>query len=50
MYDSELRILCTDRPMPPACFEITAHYLRVSKMPSIESSCIARRKQELIWG
>ena len=36
--------------MPPACFEITAHYFRVSKMPSMESSRIASKKHELIWG
>jgi hypothetical protein len=36
--------------MPPAFFEMTAHYLRVSKMPSIESSFMVRRKQELIYG
>ena len=43
-------MLWTARPIPPACFEITAHYLSVSKMPSIESDYMVKRKQELIWG
>jgi hypothetical protein len=34
--------------MPPADFEIIAIYFNVSKIPSIESSFIVRRKQELI--
>jgi hypothetical protein len=36
--------------MPPADFEIIAIYFKVSKIPSIESSFIVRRKQELIYG
>jgi len=41
---------CTESPIPPADLEICAHSLSVSKMPSIESSFIASRKQEDICG
>lgn len=40
----------TETPIPPAAFEMTAIYLRVSKIPSTESSFIVNRKQELIYG
>jgi hypothetical protein len=33
------RMLCTDKPMPPAYLEMHAHVFSVSKMPSMESSC-----------
>jgi hypothetical protein len=36
--------------MPPANFEILAVYLRVSYIPSIESSFMVNKKQELIYG
>jgi hypothetical protein len=37
-------------PIPPANFEILAVYLRVSYIPSIESSFMVNKKQELIYG
>ncbi len=42
-------ILCIDNPIPPEPLDIRANYLKVSKMPSIESSFIYIRKQELNW-
>ena len=36
--------------MPPADFEIWAHVLSVSKMPSIESSFMCTRKHDDICG
>jgi hypothetical protein len=50
MYDSEDLMLWTASPIPPAFFEMTAHYLRVSNIPSIESSFIVNKKHELIYG
>jgi hypothetical protein len=37
-------------PIPPADFEMIAIYFKVSKIPSIESSFMLSRKQELICG
>jgi hypothetical protein len=39
-----------ESPMPPAALEMIAIDLRVSKIPSIESSFMDKRKQELIYG
>ena len=50
MYEPLARMLVAERPMPPADLEIWAHSLSVSKMPSIESSFIARRKHDDICG
>ena len=46
ILDPVPRMLDTDRPIPPAPFEIRAHRFRVSKMPSIESSTIVIKKQD----
>jgi hypothetical protein len=48
MYDFVAQMQWIARPMPPAFFEIIAVCFKVSKIPSIESSLIASKKQELI--
>ena len=40
------RTLDTEMPMPPALFEIFAQRLFVSKIPSMESSMMGKRKQD----
>ena len=40
------RILDTDKPIPPAPFEMSAQRFNVSKIPSIESSTIVIKKQD----
>lgn len=39
-----------ETPIPPADLEMMAICFKVSKIPSMESSFIVRRKQELICG
>lgn len=43
-------MLETDRPIPPADFDIFAHWVKVSYIPEIESSCIVSKKHDDIWG
>lgn len=50
MYESAALMSDTETPIPPAAFEMTAIYLSVSKIPSIESSFMVNKKQELICG
>jgi hypothetical protein len=50
IYESEARTSVIATPIPPADFEIIAIYFKVSKIPSIESSFMLSRKQELICG
>ena len=40
------RTLDTDKPIPPADFEMSAHRFWVSKIPSMESSWMGRRKHD----
>eukprot|EP00955_Chlamydomonas_euryale_P118130 366520-Chlamydomonas_euryale.AAC.6 len=46
MYDPVARMSWMFRPIPPADFEIVAHSLSVSKMPSMESSFMRSRKHD----
>ena len=39
----------TEIPIPPAHFDILAHWVRVSYIPVMESSFMATRKQLDIW-
>ena len=50
MIDPAARMFEQWTPIPPDHLEIWAHSLSVSKIPSTESSFIATRKHELIWG
>ena len=46
MYAPALLICDTESPIPPAEREMSAHWRRVSKMPSTESSIAVSKKHE----
>lgn len=49
MYDPLARMFEMATPIPPADFEISAVRFRVSKIPSMESDFMERRKHDDIW-
>ena len=50
MYDPLERMWCIESPIPPADFDIRAHCLSVSYIPTRESSCMVNKKHDDICG